>query len=79
MIIRFICHCKNWNAWRKHNRNNKLHKIYIFFKPQKSPTFMQTNEYVLFNGKIYRWSDVFMRGFYEGLNSALTGEAKNEN
>ena len=40
---------------------------------------MQTKEYFVSDGKIYRWHDIFMRGFYDGLNSALTGEAKNEN
>lgn len=69
IIKRFICHCKNWNHWRKHNGNNKLHKAYIFFRPQKSPTFMQTKEYVILNGKIVSWSEAFLRGVYEGLEA----------
>lgn len=32
-------HIKNWNEWRKHNRNSKLHQILVLFKFKHSPTF----------------------------------------
>ena len=67
MIKRFICHCKNWNSWRKSSLNSKLYKLHIFFRPKESPTFMLAQEYVISNGKIVLWSDEFMRGVLDGL------------
>jgi hypothetical protein len=34
-----IRHFKSWNSWRKHNRNNPIHKILVLFGIVHSPTF----------------------------------------
>lgn len=70
MIKRFVCHCKNWNSWRKSNRNNCLHKIHTFFDPKVSPTFMQTKKFFIHNDKIISNRDLFYLGFMQGLEEA---------
>lgn len=72
MIKRFICHYKNWNNWRKYNRNNIMHKIRVFFKPKISPTFMETKEYYisLSSGKIVSWHDEYI----SAINGAVEME-----
>ena len=34
-----INHLRAWNSWRKHNRNNPIHKIAVLFGIVHSPTF----------------------------------------
>ena len=36
----FFAHCKIYHRWVRHNGNGALHKIYVFFRPRTSPTYM---------------------------------------
>lgn len=39
---KLIRHIKNWNIWRKHNANGRIHHILVLLGIIKSPTMLHT-------------------------------------
>lgn len=60
---RFIRHCKKWNQWRKHSKDNLLYKIYVFFNPTISPTY----QCFIINEKMKEIVDAFWKGVEDGM------------
>lgn len=62
-----INHIRRWNIWRKHNMNNRLHKLLVLFKLIYSPTFA----FVLLPEE----ENKIVKGFQD----ALKGETNDQN